>query len=175
MTPTRIMMTALGTLAVLVYAAYGAFLMNEGEVVAASERPLQETIAAMEAAGQPYTPVPGIIFAALGAGLAIGWAVLTLAPRVRLSGWFSLSILGAILACGAVAYFFTSFANMNSVGDTFADWNADAAFALAVPLYLASGIAALASIVALTVGVVQAVRRRPSSGSVPMPVRAVGA
>lgn len=159
----RITLTVFGGLLVLAYAGYGAYLMNVGEVVAASGLPLEQTIIEMEHAGQPYTPIPGFLFAGFGVLLAAAWTTMTIAFRSRLSGWFALSILGAILAAGAVAYFYTSFANMNSVGDTFFEWDSEAAFALASRQYLVSGLGALVSVAACIVGAVQAARRHSAS------------
>ena len=75
-----------------------------------------------------------------------------------------MSLWAGIVALGAPAYFFTSFANLNSVGDTYFDWNAEAAFALEAPLYLASGIAFLIAMAMLTVPMIKASARKPSPG-----------
>lgn len=142
----RPLLTALGGLALLGYALFGALLMNDWAVAAASGLPLPETIAAMRAAGQPYSALAGVGFAALGALLTAAWAWLVLSPRAALPGWAALSLWAGLLALGAPAFFFGAFGNLNSVGDTFADWHADAAWALEAPLYLASGAGLLLAV-----------------------------
>ncbi len=152
----RLILTLLGVAAILTYAILGAMLMNDWAVAAASGEPIDETIAAMDEAGQTYSVVPGIAFAVIGAGLAIGWAVLTLRPTTALPGWASLALWATILAAGALAYFFASFGNMNSVGDTYFEWHADAAFALQAPLYLVSAAAAITAPAAVLVRAIAA-------------------
>lgn len=64
------------------------------------------------------------------------------------------------------AHRFASFGNLNSVGDTFVGWDADAAFALELPLYIASAIGAGAVLVAVVLGLVGGApsgRRRASA------------
>lgn len=158
----RAPLAVFGAILVIAYAIIGLLLMTNWEVAAASGVPIDSTISEMNRAGQPYSPIPGILFAVFGAVLAIVWAWLNIGPMSRFSGWFSLAILGAIIACGTPAYFFASFGNMNSVGDTFADWNEGAAFALVSPLYVASGIAALVAVASLIIGAVQLARTRPT-------------
>lgn len=154
-------MAALGAFVILSYAVLGMMLMTDWAVTAGSGRPLAETIIAMQEERQPYSTIPGIIFAAAGAALALGWMSAVLLPRFALPAAPAIAIWGAILAFGAPAYFYLSFGNMNSVGDTFYDWNADAAFALVMPLYLTSGLAAVAAIIGVAVTAVRA--GRPAS------------
>lgn len=155
----RIAFTALGSVLIVVYAILGAMLMNAWSVAASSGLPLDTTIAEMRAAGQPYSPVPGFVFAGLGVLLAFAWAALTLHPRVRLTAWGSLVVWGGVVALGAPAYFLASFGNMNSVGDAFLEGNADAAFALERPLYLASWGAFVLAVGALVALIASAARR----------------
>jgi hypothetical protein len=142
---TRLVLTVLGTAAIVAYAAWGCVLMNDWAVVAASELPLDRTIRDMTAAGQRYTTLPGTIFAAVGGLLALTWGALVLHPRFATPAWAALSLWTAILAFGAPAYFFASFGNLNSVGDTYVDWNGVAASGREHPLYLVSGFAGLAA------------------------------
>ena len=162
----RLTLTLLGTAAILMYALFGAIIMNDWAVTAASEESLEQTIATMNAAGQPYSAVPGYVFAGIGMLLALGWATLTLHPRERLPAWADVTMWASILAFGAPAYFFGSFGNLNSVGDTYYDWNSEAAFALEAPLYMVSGVAAVLAIVCLLAAATRAIlnaRRRDSS------------
>ncbi|ALQ31544.1 hypothetical protein AA310_04980 [Arthrobacter sp. YC-RL1] len=147
-----------GVLGICLQALFGAFLMNDWAVTAASELPLEETVAEMRRAEQNYSKNGGIVFASLGVVLAMGWGFLVSQRRFIAANWAALASWGAIIALGAPAYFFFSFANMNSVGDTFYDWNSDAAFSLEEPLYVTSGIAALIAVIGLV-----EVLRRPSS------------
>lgn len=152
----RPLLVILGAATIGAYAVLGALLMNDWAVVAASEVPLETTITQMRAANQPYSTIPGIGFAVLGGTLALTWSVLTLRPRNRLPIWASVSLWAGILALGAPAYFFASFGNMNSIGDTFDGWNMTAASALEVPLYLISGGAVLVAIAAIVTAVIGA-------------------
>ncbi|UUX58909.1 hypothetical protein [Glutamicibacter halophytocola] len=120
------------------YAVAGLLLMNNWAVVAASHRPLDEAVSAMDVAKQDYSPLGGVAFAALGLLLASAWAWTALSKRFSTDPWIASALFSLILVLGAPAYFFASFANMNSVGDTFADWDAEAAAALELPLYLLS-------------------------------------
>ncbi|MFN8106880.1 MAG: hypothetical protein U0R21_03730 [Nocardioidaceae bacterium] len=140
---------------ILAYAVLGAILMTKWELEAASGLPIKDTVAALAAADQEYSVIPGVVFASFGALFALAWAVATLISTSLISGWFSAALWAAIVALGAPAYFFASFANMNSVGDTFYDWDSQAAFALVSPLYLLSGVAALLAVVALVMGLRQ--------------------
>lgn len=152
----RILITALGSIVILAYAVLGALLMTRWELTAASGLSIEETVAEMQAAGQPYSLVAAVFFAICGMLLSLAWAVITLAPAIPFTGWFSAAVWGAILALGAPAYFFASFGNMMSVGDTlFSDWNPDAAFALVAPLYLLSGLGALIAVAAFIIGLVR--------------------
>ncbi len=152
----RPLLVILGVVSIGAYAVLGAFLMTDWVLVAASEVPLETTITQMRAANQPYSAVPGIIFAVLGGALALTWGVLTLRPRNRLPNWAGVSLWAGILAMGAPAYFFLEFGNMNSIGDTFDNWNTRAAAALEVPLYLISGSAVLIAIAAIVTAVIRA-------------------
>lgn len=156
----RTVLTLLGIAAIMAYSVVGAFLMNDWAVVAASGLPLDITIAEMAAANQPYSVIPGIIFAAIGGTLALAWGAMILHPRANLPGWASVTIWAGIVALGAPAYFFASFSNLNSVGDTFYDWDAEAAFALEAPLYVSSGVAALIAVTTLLVGAIRSVTRK---------------
>lgn len=149
--------TILGAFGIAAYAAFGATLMNAWAVVAASGLPLDATIAEMARADENYSAIPGFVYGASGILLALGWAALTLISRVRLPWWASLAIWAAIVTFGAFAYYFFSLGNMMSVGDTFYDWNSEAAWALEMPLYLVSGIAFLVSVGALITGIIQGV------------------
>ena len=151
----RVLFAILGAGVIFAYSVLGAVLMTRWELEVASGLPLEDTVAEMIAAGQSYDVAAGVIFGALGGLLAIGWLVGTLGHRFGLSGWFSASLWGGIIAFGAPAYFFASFGNMNSVGDTFYDWNSQAAFEVVSPLYVLSGAGALFAIVALVIGLVQ--------------------
>lgn len=137
----------IGAAIIVAYAAYGALLMNNWAVVAASGFPLGETIVQMAAMDQDYDSLGGWVFATIGTALAISWLVFVFAARRKLAAWAAIGSWSLIIALGAPAYFFASFANMNSMGDTFADWNVGAAAALEAPLYIAS-IVALALVAA---------------------------
>lgn len=139
----RILLAGLGVIAIIAYGVFGAMLMSNWAVAAASEVPLATAIADMQAAHQPYSTTPGIIFAILGTLLALGWGALMLFRQSPLPVRAGVSLWAVIIMLGTPAYFFASFSNMMSVGDTYYDWNSEAAFALEAPLYLASGIAAL--------------------------------
>lgn len=145
----RTLLTALGAVAVIVYAVLGALLMTRWELTAASGLPFADTVAAMDAAGQPYSAVSGVAFAVVGIVLALIWATWTLAPAIRPRRWPAVAVWGMLLAFGAPAYFFASFMNMNSIGDTFYDWNADAAFRTVAPLYLVSAAGAVLTVIAI--------------------------
>lgn len=142
-------------------------MMNNWAVVAASELPLADTIAEMHAVGERYSPGGGIVFAAFGGLLALAWAVVTLHPRIPMPHWVALTIWASVLAMGAPAYFFMSFGNLNSVGDTFSGWNASAAFALEVPFYVVSGIAVLLAGGTIITAIVGRVIRRESTRTLP--------
>jgi len=137
----RKVLVVTGFAMIVAYAAYGALLMNNWAVVAASGISLDETIMAMSAKGQDFSSLGGWVFTSIGIALAISWLVVALSARLRVPIAAIIGSWSLIIALGAPAFFFTSFANMNSVGDTFEQWNADAAFTLEVPLYVASLIA----------------------------------
>ncbi|WP_422216939.1 hypothetical protein [Glutamicibacter protophormiae] len=67
-----------GVIAICLYSIFGAVLMNDWAVTAASELPLAATINEMQKAEQNYSRNGGILFAALGMLLALGWGFLTL-------------------------------------------------------------------------------------------------
>ncbi len=159
----RVLLTLLGIVAIVVHSLLGATLMNDWALVAASEMPLETTIADMDAAGQTYTAIPGLAFAAMGVLLALAWGATTLFRRTSFPSWATVLVWAGIATLGAPAYFFTSFANLNSVGDTYFDWNAEAAFALEAPLYMASGIAFLVVVAMMVTAAIKATaRKRPS-------------
>jgi hypothetical protein len=154
----RKLAVTLGAGVILAYAALGALLMSRWELEAASGLPIKDTVAAMAADEQSYSVIPGVVFAVTGGLLAIVWAVTTHTAAGRVSGWLSAALWAAIVALGAPAYFFTSFGNMNSVGDTFYDWDSQAAFALVSPLYVISGVAAVVAVFALAMSLRQRIR-----------------
>ncbi|MGH3653748.1 hypothetical protein [Glutamicibacter sp.] len=137
----RKLLVIFGFAIIAAYAAYGALLMNNWAVVAASGVPLDETIAEMAAMDQDYDLLGGWVFAAIGIALAASWLVPVVSRGRKLPAWATVGGWSLIIALGAPGYFFASFANMNSVGDTFADWNAGASAALAAPLYITSILA----------------------------------
>ncbi len=155
----RILLTLVGVIAIVTYSIWGAVLMNDWAVAAAAEMPLDQAIREMDRANQVYSTAGGIVFAAIGVALALAWGVLTLLFRRRISPWAAASIWAGILALGAPAYFFGAFSNLNSVGDTFYNWNAEAAFALEAPLFLVGGVALLFSLASLIMTVVKALGR----------------
>ena len=161
----RILMTALGTAVIVAYAVIGALMMTRWEVAAGAGLPFEEAVAEIQAVGESYGVAPGAVFALLGAALAAGWVWLMAARGGGLPGWAGLVLWGGIIACGMPAYFFLSFGNMMSVGDTFYDWYPDAAFAVVRPLYLTSAVAAVLVVVALIIGFVSA--RRGQTRAVP--------
>lgn len=142
---------------ILAYAVAGGLMMTRWEVTAASGLPLAETITQMEAAGESYTAATGIVFAVFGGLLALGWGVFFWRARNRSACWLAAVSWGGIMALGAPAYFFASFANMNSVGDTFADWDMEAASAVVSPLFTASGVGLAVAVIGCAVGLVHAI------------------
>lgn len=132
-----------GVLFIVVYSVYGMLVINDFAVVAASSFPLEAAISQMEAAGQPHSNVGGYLFAGFGILLALVWSLLVGQGESDFSPFASIVAWAGILFLGAPAFFFTAFGNLNAVGDTFYDWNPDAAFAYEWPLYLASGLAVL--------------------------------
>lgn len=159
----RILLTLLGIAAIIVYALLGATLTNDWAVVAASEMPLETTIADMHAAGQNYSTIQGFVYAALGLLLGLLWGVTTLFRRTVLPNWAAVSLWAGIITLGAPAYLFLSFANLNSVGDTYFDWNSEAAFALEARLYMASGLAFLVVVATMMTVVIKATARKKPS------------
>lgn len=152
-------LVAFGAAGLVAYAVLGALIMNDWAVAAASRMPLNRAVAEMAAADQPYGIVAGIVFATLGVLLALGWGVWALLHRAA-PAWVLAAAWGGILACGAPAYFFASFGNLMSVGDTSVDWDGEAAFALELPLYLASGAGAIVAVLAVGIGLRQLARSR---------------
>ncbi len=57
----------------------------------------------------------------------------------------------ALLVLGSPAYFMLSFTNLNSIGDTYADWDSEALARLEAPLYLTSLAAMIVLVLLLTV------------------------
>lgn len=156
----RVPLVMLGMLTIIFYALFGALAMNDWAVAAASGLPLDATIAGMESANQPYSHIPGFTFAVIGMVLALVWCLLVMPRRRNMPRGAALLFWAGIIALGAPAYFFSSFANLNSVGDAYPEWNAEAAFALEAPLYLASGIAFLIVVALLVAGATRAAVRR---------------
>ncbi|MGL3807239.1 hypothetical protein ACSYDW_14185 [Paeniglutamicibacter sp. R2-26] len=160
----RTLLTLMGIAAIVTYSVLGMMLMNDWAVVAASGFPLDRTIADMEARGELYTAIPGFGFAASGIALALVWGLVTIFRPLAMPVWATVLLWAGILALGAPAYFFTAFSNLNSVGDTYYEWNAEAAFALESPLYGASMIAFVVALGSAAVALaMSAVRRKPSA------------
>lgn len=150
----RLLLTLGGTAVIVAYAMFGAVLVNDWGVVASSGFPLETTISDMHEANQPYSTVPGIIFAVVGVLLALAWFVATLHPRIPLPIWASILAWAGIIMFGAPAFFFASFGNLNSVGDTYVNWNVGAANIIAIPLYIlsaASFVGAIATVCVLAI------------------------
>lgn len=145
--------------AVMLFGAWGALLMSNWAIVGASRIPIAVSIDAMEAANQPYSVLPGVLFGAFGAALALAWGRFMLAPSTEIPDWVGLTLWSAIIALGGPAYFFASFGNLNSVGDTFYDWDAEAAFAREAPLYLVSALAAVIAVASPFLGLLQRASR----------------
>lgn len=133
----------MGMAAIMLFGLWGAVLMSNWAIVAASGIPLGATIDAMGRENQPYSVLPGVLFGAFGAALALAWGRLMWDRSLKIPAWAGLTLWFAIVALGGPAYFFASFSNLNAVGDTFYDWNAEAAFAREAPLYLVSATAAV--------------------------------
>ena len=152
------MLTVVGAAVIVAYGVLGALLMTRWELAAGSGLPPEETIARIEAAGESFSEAPGVFFAVVGVLAALAWAAATLARATRGSGLGSLAAWGVIVALGAPSYFFWSFPNMMSVGDTFDPWHPDAAFALVSPLYVVSSIGALIGMAAVVAGVIRSPR-----------------
>ncbi len=144
-----------GVVTICIYAVYGVISMNDWAVTAASGLPLDTTIAEMNRAGQYYSTSGGIIFAALGILLALAWGYLVSSQRLKIRPWAAVATWGAIIMLGAPAYYSSSFANLNNVGDTFYDWNSEAAFAVEMPLYIVSGLALVLAGGALLLGLLR--------------------
>ena len=155
-----------GVITISAYAIFGGFMMNVWAVVAASEVPLETVITDMEAVGESYAPMSGFVFAALGIGLALLWALLVVKSGKGMRVWEPVMLWALILALGAVAYFVISFGNLNAVGDTYADWNMEAAWKLERPLYLIS-LAALGIAIAAPITSFAINRRRQKSAAPP--------
>lgn len=141
--------TLVGVGGIMAYSLAGAMLMNDWALTAATGLSLTETITQLAKAGEPYSPIPGVIFAVIGLFLAAIWAYWRLSKSIKLPRWDSLTSWAGIIAFGAPAYFFASFANMNSVGDAFYNWDYEAAYMLELPLYISSGAAVLIAAVTL--------------------------
>lgn len=151
----RILSLTLGVIAVISYAVCGALTANDWAVTAASGHPLEQTIADMAAAKQGYSVIPGIAFAVIGSALGVAWAIFLLGRGRTLAPWAGIALWSAIIAAGAPAYWVASFGNLMSVGDTYVDWDAQAALRYEAPLYLASALAAIVLCTALTIGIIR--------------------
>lgn len=152
----RPLLFTLGSLAIVAYAGVGAALMNSWAVTAASGFPLDRTIIDMAAAGEPYSAVPGYFYFGFGVLLAVVWGTVSLNRNFSISGPATLSLWAWTLTVGAPAYFMFSTWNLMSIGDTYYDWNSDAAGSLSVPLYVVSGVAFVIAVVSSIVAVAQA-------------------
>ena len=159
----RITLTLVGSGLIIIYSVLGALLMTNWAVAAASGVSLEEAVAEMQIVDQPYSVVPGFVFASLGSILAIVWAFMVMSPKLKISAWLGTALWSAIITLGAPAYFFASFGNMNSVGDTFYEWDAAASLRLETPLYLMSGFALLVGITALTLSAIHTAKRRKTT------------
>lgn len=157
----RFFLVLLGVGTICGYAVLGAWLANDAAIVAGSGMPLADAVSAMDAAGQPYSVIPGMVFAGLGILLAGLWAIHTLHPGHRPVAWASVAAWALIITLGAPAYFYASFANLNSVGDTFYDWHIEAVAATARPLYLASLVALAVLSITLVAAAATRIFRRP--------------
>lgn len=147
--------TLTGILAIILFGLWGAVLMSNWAIVAASRIPLSATIDAMGRENQPYSVLPGVLFGAAGATLALAWGRLMWAAHLKVPAWAGLALWSAIIALGGPAYFFASFSNLNAVGDTFYDWDAEAAFAREAPLYLMSATAAVLMVSTIVVALIR--------------------
>lgn len=156
----RLILISCGAALVIAYAVIGALLMNNWAIVAASGVSLDNAIATMHAANEQYSLLPGLIFSTIGIVFALAWAAVALLPRAAMPTWAVVLLWASIIACGAPAYFFTSFGNMNSVGDAFYDWDAGAAFSLEAPLYVASLIATVVAVASIVIGVIKSSSRK---------------
>jgi hypothetical protein len=144
-----------GACAVVAYAVWGMLVINNLGLVAGSGLPLEETLSAMVEAREPASMVQGYVLVVVGIAAATYWAIDSIRDARRgalvvLTGWC------AALVLGAPFLFFSGFWNLNSLGDTFFDWDMEAVAALERPLYLTSG---LALVVLVALGVWQLVRR----------------
>lgn len=146
----RIAIAVAGSLLVLAFGSFGLMVMNDWGLVAASHEPLDRTLDAMQRAGQDRALVPGGIFIALTVAAAAGPAFAALKSS-ELPSWALAAISLALLVLGSPAYFMLSFANLNSIGDTYADWDSEAVHRLEAPLYLTSLIAMIVLVLLLAV------------------------
>ena len=133
----RIAIAAAGSLLVLAFGIFGLLVMNDWGLVAASHEPLDRTLDAMQRAEQDRALVPGGIFIVLAVAAAAGPAFAALISS-ELPAWALAAIYLALLVLGSPAYFMFSFANLNSIGDTYADWDSEAVQRLEAPLYSTS-------------------------------------
>lgn len=157
----RIAIAVAGSLLILAFGVFGLTVMNDWGLVAASHEPLDRTLDAMRRAGQDRALVPGGVFIVLGVAAASGPAFAALQSSA-LPSWALAAIYLAMLVLGSPAYFMLSFANLNSIGDTYADWDAEAVHRLEAPLYLTSLGAMIVLVFLLTaVGVHRLARLTP--------------
>ena len=128
-----------GAVVVVAYAVWAMAVINNLGLVAGSGLPLEATLTAMDEAGETASMIQGYALVAIAAAASGYWAVDSLRRRrgavTVLVGWCVALVLGAPLL------FFSGFWNLNSLGDTFYDWNMEAVAALERPLYLTSGLA----------------------------------
>lgn len=82
----RLLLALLGLLAIFAYAICGALLMNDWAVSAAAGVPLDEAIATMRAAGQPYSAGTGVLFAVLGIVAGLLWGAAAMPRRRAIPG-----------------------------------------------------------------------------------------
>jgi len=139
----RYVLVLSGAAIIIAYSLYGMFVINDFAVAAASGVHIETAIAELRAAGQTYSKLDGIGFAAIGILLAVAWSLLAIMGRKNYRGHTLLLFWAGILFLGAPAYFFAAFGNLNSVGDTFYGWYPEAAFEYEWPMYLASALALL--------------------------------
>ncbi|HMR49834.1 MAG TPA: hypothetical protein PKE40_11155 [Arachnia sp.] len=155
-----------GACAVVAYALWGTVAINDLGLVAGSGLSRDATIAAMKAAGQPASMIPGFLFLAAGVAIAGAWALFAHRRSEITPGWIAAGWCVA-LVLGTPAYFFASFWNVNALGDTFYDWHAEAVADLARPLHLISAIA----LIGLSALAARRLATRPASASPRAPRR----
>lgn len=156
-------LAVLGLLVVLVYAIGGAVVAGHLALTAATGLSLEDTVNAMRAADQPYSMVQPMVFATIGVVLGATWFIATVIPAIPLSGWYSVSVWGIVLALGGPAYAIAAFTNMMSVGDTFAGPRPANAFDLEAMLYITSLFGAIIGVAAFAIALFVSFRRYRAS------------